>query len=105
MIKDITIGQYLPGESFTHKLDPRTKIIIAILFIVSLFVIDKFVGYILVVAFLALVIYNAKIPLNYILKGLKPILFLIAFYAIRKLKKHPIVYIISGAIIGILFKF
>ena len=85
MIKDITIGQYLPGESFTHKLDPRTKIIIAILFIVSLFVIDKFVGYILVVAFLALVIYNAKIPLNYILKGLKPILFLIALTSILNL--------------------
>ena len=85
MIKDITIGQYLPGESFTHKLDPRTKIIIAILFIVSLFVIDKFVGYILVVAFLALVIYNAKIPLNYILKGLKPILLLIALTSILNL--------------------
>ena len=85
MLKDITIGQYLPGESFTHKLDPRTKIIIAILFIVSLFVIDKFVGYILVVAFLALVIYNAKIPLNYILKGLKPILFLIALTSILNL--------------------
>ena len=48
MLKDITIGQYIPGESFTHKLDPRTKIIIAILFITSLFIINKFVGYILV---------------------------------------------------------
>ena len=85
MIKDITIGQYLPGESFTHKLDPRTKIIIAILFIVSLFVINKFVGYILVLAFLGLVIYNAKIPLSYILKGLKPILFLIALTSIFNL--------------------
>lgn len=82
MIKDITIGQYLPGESFTHKLDPRTKIIIAILFIVSLFIIDKFVGYILVVAFLAVIIKNAKIPLRFIFKGIKPILFLIIFTAI-----------------------
>lgn len=77
MIKDITIGQYLPGESFTHKLDPRTKIIISILFIASLFIINKFVGYILVVAFLAAVIINAKVPLKFILKGLKPIVFLI----------------------------
>lgn len=77
MLKDITIGQYLPGESFIHKLDPRTKIIISLLFIASLFVINKFVGYILVVAFLAAVIINARIPLSYIFKGLKPILFLI----------------------------
>lgn len=77
MLKDITIGQYLPGESFTHKLDPRTKIIISLLFIISLFVINKFVGYVFIIAFLSLVIFNAKIPLEFILKGLKPILFLI----------------------------
>ena len=51
MIKDITIGQYIPGESFIHKLDPRTKILITFLFIISLFIVDKFVGYIFVVAF------------------------------------------------------
>lgn len=77
MLKDITIGQYLPGESFTHKLDPRTKIIISLLFIVALFVINKFIGYILVVAFLAAVIINSKIPLSFVFKGLKPILLLI----------------------------
>lgn len=81
MLKDITIGQYLPGESFTHKLDPRTKIIISILFIASLFIINKFVGYILVVAFLGAVIINAKVPLKFIFKGLKPILFLIIITA------------------------
>ena len=37
MLKDITIGQYIPGESFIHKLDPRTKILITLLYIVSLF--------------------------------------------------------------------
>jgi len=77
MLKDITIGQYLPGESFIHKIDPRTKIIISMLFIVSLFIIDKFVGYIIVVAFLSAIIINAKIPLSFILKGLKPIFILI----------------------------
>jgi energy-coupling factor transport system permease protein len=77
MLKDITIGQYLPGESFVHKIDPRTKIIISMLFIVSLFIIDKFIGYIVVVAFLSAIIINAKIPLSFILKGLKPIFILI----------------------------
>ena len=77
MLQDITIGQYIPGESFTHKLDPRTKIIISILFIVSLFVINKFPGYLLVIAFLGTVIINSKVPLRFIVKGLKPILFLV----------------------------
>ena len=43
MIKDITIGQYIPGESFIHKLDPRTKILITFLFIISLFIVDTIV--------------------------------------------------------------
>lgn len=77
MLKDITIGQYLPGDSFVHKLDPRTKIIIAILFIVSLFIINKFIGYILVLAFLSAIIINSKVPLSFIFKGLKPIIILI----------------------------
>ncbi|MGL5950501.1 MAG: energy-coupling factor transporter transmembrane component T family protein [Cetobacterium sp.] len=81
MIKDITIGQYLPGESFVHKLDPRTKIVLSILFIVSLFIIDKFIGYGLVVAFLAVTVYVSKIPPRYLYKGLKPIFFLIILTA------------------------
>lgn len=51
MLKNITIGQYLPGESFVHKLDPRTKILISILFIACLFIINKFIGYTFVVFF------------------------------------------------------
>ena len=82
MIKDITIGQYIPGETFVHKLDPRTKIILSILFIVSLFVVDKFVGYILIVGFLALTVYIAKLPPKYLYKGLKPVFFLIIFTSV-----------------------
>ena len=63
MIKDITIGQYIPGESFIHKLDPRTKILITFLFIISLFIVDKFVGYIFVVAFLRLFYEGLKLNL------------------------------------------
>ena len=82
MLKDITIGQYIPGESFVHKLDPRTKIIIAMMFIVTLFIMNKFVGYIFVVAFLAAIIINSKVPLSFIFKGLKPIFILIIITAI-----------------------
>lgn len=82
MLKDITIGQYLPGDSFIHKLDARTKIIISIMFILLLFIINKFVGYIVVVALISVVIIIAKVPLSYIFRGLKPILFLIVLTAI-----------------------
>ena len=82
MLKDITIGQYLPGESFIHKLDPRTKILLSLLFIVCLFIINKFTGYIAVVLLLAIIIAVAKIPLRYIFNGLKPIMLLVLFTAI-----------------------
>lgn len=81
MIKDITIGQYIPGESFVHKLDPRTKILISIMFIISLFVVNKFAAYLFVIAFLVLVICTAKIPFRFVYKGLKPVFLLIALTA------------------------
>ncbi len=82
MLKDITIGQYLPGESFMHKLDPRTKILLSLLFIACLFTINKFTGYIAVVILLAIVIAVARIPLRYIFNGLKPIMFLVLLTAV-----------------------
>ena len=81
MLKDITIGQYVPGESFVHKLDPRTKIIISFLFIISLFLIERFFVYGLVVLFLGGVILDSKIPIKFILRGLKPIVILVLITA------------------------
>ena len=85
MLKDITIGQYIPGDTFVHKLDPRTKIIITILYISSLFIINKFVGYTLILLFLTATIINSKVPLSFILKGLKPIFLLIIINAVLNL--------------------
>lgn len=82
MLKDITIGQYLPGESFIHKLDPRTKIVISLLFIICLFIVNKFVGYTLIVGFLLTVIIIAKIPFRFIVNGLKPVFLLVIFTAV-----------------------
>ncbi|WP_294154935.1 energy-coupling factor transporter transmembrane component T [uncultured Clostridium sp.] len=82
MLKDITIGQYLPGESFIHKLDPRTKILISLIFIICLFIVNKFIGYTLVIGFLAAVIFIAKIPFRFIVNGLKPIFLLVVFTAV-----------------------
>lgn len=85
MIKDITIGQYIPGDTFVHKLDPRTKILNSLLFIVSLFVINKFTGYIFVIAFLALAIAVSKIHLRYLYKGLRPVFALVIITALLNL--------------------
>jgi energy-coupling factor transport system permease protein len=82
MIKDITIGQYIPGESFIHKLDPRLKIMISLLFIVDLFLVNNFLGYLFVIIFILTTILIANLSFKYIYKGLKPILVLLLITAI-----------------------
>ena len=74
MLKDITIGQYFPGDTFIHKLDPRVKILISIMFITSLFFIKDFYVYIFILGFILFSIILSKIPVNFVLKGLKPLL-------------------------------
>lgn len=81
MIKNITIGQYIPGDSFIHKLDPRTKILISILFIVNLFLVKNFAGYLVVAAFIALMVRVADLSPKYLYKGIKPVFVLIIFTA------------------------
>lgn len=78
-IRDITLGQYYPGSSWIHKLDPRVKIMATILFIVALFVVDDFIGFGIAAAGLASVIIISKVPLSFILRGLKPVFLIISF--------------------------
>jgi energy-coupling factor transport system permease protein len=82
MIKDITIGQYMPGESFVHKLDPRFKILISLLFIVNLFLVNNFLGYLFIFIFILTTIMIANLSVKYIYKGLKPIFVLLLITAI-----------------------
>lgn len=82
MIKDITIGQYLPGSSVIHKLDPRVKILLSIIYIVILFIVSNFIGYAFIAAFTLLVIILARIPVKYLFKGLKPVIWIIVFTAV-----------------------
>lgn len=78
MFKNLTIGQHYPIDSLVHNLDPRVKIIITFVFIISLFIINIFPAYILVVLFLALAISISKVPIKFVIKGLKPILIIIS---------------------------
>ena len=85
MIRDITIGQYYPAKSVIHRLDPRAKIVCTLLFLVSLFVQNSLLGYVIATAFLGTVIYLSKVPLKFIVKGLKPILILLLFTVVMNL--------------------
>ena len=82
MIRDITIGQYYPANSPIHSIDPRIKLAATFLYIVSLFIVDSFIGYGFVILILALIIRISKVPLKFMLKGLKSILFIIIFTAV-----------------------
>lgn len=82
MIKDITIGQYLPGESIVHRLDPRVKIMASFIFIINLFIINNFWGYIPAFLFILTAVIISGIPFKYIFKGLKPIIAIIIITAL-----------------------
>lgn len=79
MIRDITIGQYFPGNSVIHRLDPRVKIIATLLFIIELFIVDNFLGFAVAGVCLGIVIAVSGVPLGYIVRGLKPIIIILLF--------------------------
>ncbi len=82
MLKDITIGQYFPGNSPIHRMDPRTKILAVVLYIVALFTARSILGYLLCLVYLVLCVRVSTIHLKTILKGVKPLILIIAFTAI-----------------------
>ena len=79
MIKSITIGQYLPGSSPIHRLDPRLKIIALIVYIITIFFIRTFAGFGAAFLFTAFLLLISRLPLRYIIRGLRPVLFLVVF--------------------------
>lgn len=89
MLKDITLGQYYPGDSLIHKLDPRVKLVSTIIYIVSLFVLRNLAGFLLATVFLIAVTAAAKIPGKLMLKGLKLIWILVGITAFFNLFFTP----------------
>ena len=79
MISDITLGQFFPGTSPLHKLDPRTKIIVAIFFIAAIFVANTPIAFIAMLLLTLSLVFISKISLGVILKGLKPVIFILVF--------------------------
>lgn len=79
MLKDITLGQYFPGNSVVHRLDPRTKLILLVGYIVALFMAVSWFSYLAVFTFLTVSIAISKIPLKAIVRGMKPLIFILVF--------------------------
>ena len=89
MIRDITLGQYYPGSSWVHRLDPRTKIIATLVYVAAIFVVPDFIGFAIAFLALAAVIVISGVPLKFLLRGLKPVFFIIALTFILNLFMIP----------------
>ena len=76
MLNDITIGQYVKGNSILHRLDPRTKIIGMLGIMVALFLINKWTGLIYAAVVVFAVLALSKVSISYYIKGIKPLLFI-----------------------------
>ena len=79
MLRDITLGQYYQTDSLIHRLDPRVKLTVTILFIITLFVVRGVIGFVLAGLFLLTIIKLSKVPFKFIVRGMKAIIFLLLF--------------------------
>ena len=96
MLKDITLGQFFPGNTLAHRLDPRTKLIFTVLYIVALFCAKSFVSYGLMALWLVTAVRVSRVGYKALVKGLKPVWFIIVFTAVLNLiyiKGTPLVTI------------
>ncbi len=89
MLKDITLGQYFPGSSPLHRMDPRTKLLSLVLYIVTIFICDSLPAFLLVTAGLLLAIKISQIPPKMIAKSLKPIVIVVIFTGVLNILYTP----------------
>ena len=79
MLKDITLGQFFPGDTLAHKLDPRTKLLVTVLYVVALFTAKSYIAYGVLILTLIVAVRISRVGAKALFKGLKPVLFIIAF--------------------------
>ncbi len=89
MLRDITLGQYYQTDSVIHRLDPRVKLVATIVFIISLFVVDNWIGYCIAAVFLACMVKISKVPFRFMVKGMKSIVFLLVLAVVFNLFLTP----------------
>ena len=85
MISDITLGQFFPGFSVIHKLDPRTKILLSLVFIVSIFIANNVASFLVLTFAVGLTVAISRISFRVILKGIKPMIVILLFTAVLNL--------------------
>ena len=101
MLRDITIGQYYPADSVIHRLDPRVKLFSTMAYIVSLFLFHDVAGFVYISVCLGIVIYLCKVPLSFMLRGLRSIVVLLCFAAFINLLMTPGIPVFTFGIIRI----
>ncbi len=89
MLRDITLGQYYQTDSVIHRLDPRVKLVTTLCYIISLFIVDNWIGYVIAGIFLLMVIKLSKVPFKFMVRGMKSIVFLLLFAAVFNLFLTP----------------
>ena len=82
MMKDITIGQYFPGNSLLHRMDPRMKLVLTLFFIVLVFLPQNWWGLLASALFLGVIIALSRLPVRLLWRSTKPVLFLVLFTAV-----------------------
>lgn len=88
MGKDISFGQYYPRESFVHRLDPRTKLVLVVAYIVAVFLCTNYYSYLAVIVFVLGVTILSRVPIRSVLKSVRGILFLVLFTALINVFFH-----------------
>ena len=89
MLKDVTLGQFFPGSSIVHRLDPRCKLLLTIVYIAALFTAESYVSYAVMLVITGVCIALSRIPLKVILRGLKPLWIIIALTAVLNIFFTP----------------
>jgi len=82
MMNNLTLGQYIPGDSVVHRADPRTKIILSLVFMIVIFMLNSFWTFAAMALFILMTVIISGVPVKYTLKGLKPLIFIIIFTAV-----------------------
>lgn len=95
----MSLGQYIPGDSIVHRLDPRVKIICTLIYMIGIFMVEDFIMYVPIFLFLLLVIFAAKLNPLMMLRSLKPLAFVIIFTAILNILVTP------GEVLATIWKF
>ena len=89
MLKDITLGQYFPGNTLAHRLDPRTKLMMVVIYIIALFCAKSFFSYGLLALFLLISVKISKVGFRALIRGMKPLIFILIFTAVLNMFYTP----------------